>query len=67
MLPFPGRSFEGTLLAKLLILKGSGVMITNSPYKRIRPARLNDLKFIIGILSSPAQHSTIVSWTSEYI
>ena len=33
-------SIEGVLLAELLTPKGAGVMITNSSYKRIRPARL---------------------------
>ena len=42
-------------------------MITNSSYKRIRPARLNDLQSIMEILSSPAQHSAIVLRTPEYI
>ena len=42
-------------------------MITNSSYKRIRSARLNDLQSIMEILSSPAQHSAIVSRTPEYI
>ena len=53
-------SIEGSLLAELLTSKGAGVMITNSLYKRIRQARLNDLKLIMEILSSPAQHSAIV-------
>ena len=61
------RSIEGALLAELLTPKGVGVMITNSSYKRIRPARLNDLQSIMEILSSPAQHSAIVSRTPEYI
>ena len=60
-------SIEGALLAELLTPKGAGVMITNSSYKRIRPARLNDLQSIMEILSSPAQHSAIVSRTPEYI
>ena len=60
-------SIEGVLLAELLTPKGAGVMITNSSYKRIRPARLNDLQSIMEILSSPAQHSAIVSRTPEYI
>ena len=60
-------SVEGALLAELLTPKGAGVMITNSSYKRIRPARLNDLQSIMEILSSPAQHSAIVSRTPEYI
>jgi len=60
-------SIEGALLAELLTPKGAGVMITNSSYKRIRPARLNDLQSILEILSSPAQHSVIVSRTPEYI
>ena len=42
-------------------------MITNSSYKRIRPARLNDLQLILEILINPAQHSAIVSCTPEYI
>jgi amino-acid N-acetyltransferase len=58
---------EGALLAEVLTPKGAGVMITNSSYKRIRPARLKDLQSIMEILSSPAQHSVIVSRTSEYI
>ena len=53
-------SIDGSLLAELLTSKGAGVMITNSLYKRIRQARLNDLKLIMEILSSPAQHSAIV-------
>ena len=60
-------SIEGVLLAELLTPKGAGVMITNSSYKRIRPARLNDFQSIMEILSSPAQHSAIVSRTPEYI
>ena len=60
-------SIEGVLLAELLTPKGAGVMITNSSYKRIRPARLNNLQSIMEILSSPAQHSAIVSRTPEYI
>ena len=60
-------SIDGALLAELLTPKGAGVMITNSSYKRIRPARLNDLQSIMEILSSPAQHSAIVSRTPEYI
>lgn len=58
---------EGVLLAELLTPKGAGVMITNSSYKRIRPARLNDLQSIMEILSSPAQHSVLVTRTSAYI
>ena len=42
-------------------------MITNISYKRIRPARLNDLQSIMEILSSPVQHSAIVSRMPEYI
>ena len=60
-------SIEGALLAELLTPKGAGVIITNSSYKRIRPARINDLQSIMEILSSPAQHSAIVSRTTEYI
>ena len=60
-------NIEGVLLAKLLTPKGAGVMISNSSYKRIRPASLNDLHSILEILSSPAQHSAIVSRTPEYI
>ena len=60
-------SIEGALLAELLTPKGAGVMITNSSYKRIRPARLNDLQSILEIFSSPAKHSAIVSSTPEYI
>ena len=60
-------SIDGALLAELLTPKGAGVMITNSSYKRIRPARLNDLQSIIEILSIHAQHSAIVSRTSKYI
>ena len=60
-------SIDGALLAELLTPKGAGVMITNSSYKRIRPARLNDLQSIMKILSSPVQHSAIVSRTPEYI
>ena len=60
-------SIDGALLAELLTPKGVGVMITNSSYKRIRPARLNDLQSILEILSSPAQHSAMVSRTPEYI
>ena len=60
-------SLEGALLAELLTPKGAGVMITNSSYKRIRPARLNDLQSIMEILSSPAQHSAIVTRTTEYL
>ena len=40
-------SIEGALLADLLTPKGSGVMRTNSSYKRIRPSRLNDLQSIL--------------------
>jgi len=60
-------SIEGVLLAELLTPKGAGIMITNSSYKRIRPARLNDLQSIIGNLSGSTQHSAIVSRTPEYI
>jgi len=60
-------SIEGALLAELFTPKGAGVMITNSSYKRIRTARLNDLQSILEIISSPAQYSAIVSCTSEYI
>ena len=60
-------SIEGALLAELLTPKGAGVMITNSSYKRIRPARLNDLQSIIGNLNSSTKHSAIVSLTPEYI
>ena len=42
-------------------------MIINGSYKRIRPARLNDLQSILEILSSPSQHSVTVSRTPEYI
>ena len=42
-------------------------MITNISYKRIRPARLNDLQSIMEIFSSPVQHSAIVSRMPEYI
>ena len=47
-------SIEGAFLAELVTPKGTGVMITNSSYKRIHPARLNDLQSIMEILSSPA-------------
>ena len=60
-------NIEGALLAELLTPKGAGVMITNSSYKRIRPAGLNDLQAIMGILSSPAHHSEIVTRTPEYL
>ena len=60
-------SIEGALLAELLTPKGAGVMITNSSYKRIRPARLNDLQPIMEILSSPAHHSAIVTRRHEYL
>jgi len=60
-------SIEGVFLAELLTPKGAGVMITNSSYKRIRPARLNDLQSILEILSSPAQHSAIVLRKPEYV
>ena len=43
---------EGALLAELLTPKGAGVMITNSSYKRTRPARFNDVQSILEILSS---------------
>ena len=58
---------EGALLAELLTSKGAGVMISNSSYKRICPARLNDLQSMMRILSSPTQHSAIVSRAPEYI
>ncbi len=61
------ENIEGALLAELLTPKGVGVMITNSSYKRIRPAGLHDLHSIMEILSSPAQHSAIVSRKPEYI
>ena len=60
-------SIDGALLAELLTPKGVVVMITNSSYKRIRSAWLNDLQSILVIISSPAQHSAIVSRTPEYI
>ena len=60
-------SIEGALLAELLTPKGAGVMITNNSYKRKRQANLNDSKSIMEILSSPAQHSAIVSRRLEYI
>ena len=60
-------SIEGALLAELLTPKGVGVIKINSSYKRIRPARLNDLQSIMEIRSSPAQHSAIVSRKPEYI
>ena len=40
-------NIEGALLAELLTPKGVGVMITNSSYKRIRPAGLLDLHSIM--------------------
>ena len=51
---------EGALLAELLTPKGAGVMITNSSYKRTRPAQLSDLQSILEILKSPVQHAAIV-------
>ena len=58
---------EGALLAELLTPKGAGVMITNSSYKRTRPAQLSDLQSILEILKSPVQHAAIVLRTSSYI
>ena len=58
---------EGALLAELLTPKGAGVMITNSSYKRTRPARFNDLQSILEILSSPVQHTAVVLRTASYI
>ena len=42
-------------------------MITNSSYKRTRPAELSDLQSILEILKSPVQHAAIVLRTSSYI
>ncbi len=58
---------EGALLAELLTPKGAGVMITNSSYKRTRPARFNDVQSILEILSSPVQHAAVVLRTAYYI
>jgi len=58
---------EGALLAELLTPKGAGVMITNSSYKRTRPARFNDVQSILEILSSPVQHAAVVLRTASYI
>jgi N-acetylglutamate synthase and related acetyltransferases len=58
---------EGALLAELLTPKGAGVMITNSSYKRTRPAELSDLQSILEILKSPVQHAAIVLRTPVYI
>jgi len=58
---------EGALLAELLTPKGAGVMITNSSYKRTRPARLSDLQSILGILNSPVQHAAVVLRSESYI
>ena len=49
-------SIDGALLAELLTPKGAGVMITNISYKRIRPARLNDLQ---SIMASTVLHSIL--------
>ena len=58
---------EGALLAELLTPKGAGVMITNSSYKRTRPARLSDLQSILEILNSPVQHAAVVLRSETYI
>jgi len=58
---------EGALLAELLTPKGAGVMITNSSYKRTRPARLSDLQSILEILNSPVQHAAVVLRSDTYI
>jgi amino-acid N-acetyltransferase len=58
---------EGALLAELLTPKGAGVMITNSSYKRIRPARLSDLQAILKILHTPVQHAALVLRSASYL
>jgi amino-acid N-acetyltransferase len=42
-------------------------MITNSSYKRTRPARLIDLQSILEILNSPVQHAAVVLRSETYI
>ena len=58
---------EGAFLAELLTPKRAGVMITNSSYKRTRPARFKDVQSILEILSNPVQHSAVVLRTASYI
>ena len=58
---------EGTLLAELLTPERTGVMITNSSYKRTRPARFNDVLLILEILSSPVQLVAVVLRTASCI
>ncbi len=58
-------TLEGSLLAELFRPSGVGVLVTDSQYHQVRPARLSDIPAIQRILQRPVQQTALVLRTPE--
>ncbi len=58
---------DGALLGEILTPSGAGIMITNSPYERIRRGRLSDLPMIMEILVKPLRDLSVVHKDYNYL
>ena len=58
---------NGALLLEMLTPGGIGLMVTNSDYRLIRPARINDLQKISDLLGESSAEKTVVFRSLEYL
>ncbi|MBF0278516.1 MAG: amino-acid N-acetyltransferase [SAR324 cluster bacterium] len=60
-------SVDGAVLGEVLTSAGTGIMVTNSAYERIRFAKLHDIYRITQILDQPANNSALVRKSHTYL
>lgn len=60
-------SIDGILLGEILTSAGIGIMITNSSFESIRPARIGDVHMIAEILEKPMEDMSIVKKNFTYL
>jgi len=58
---------DGVLLGEVLTSAGMGIMITNSSYQHVRPARMGDVHMIAEILEKPMRDNAIVFKSPQYL
>ncbi len=60
-------SIDGILLGEILTSAGIGIMITNSSFESIRPARIGDVHSIAEILEKPMEDMAVVQKSFHYL
>ncbi len=60
-------NIDGTILGEILTSAGTGIMLTNSTYERIRFAMLPDVHHIKQILEKPISELVLVHKSSAYL